>query len=148
MGVLDERGWDVKRGSSLEGSVEIAWGELCWRKEDGSAGQAWKGAECGNSLGRAPLKGARRECRTSVDGISVELRTSVDGMCSVEVAWGSCAGRSETGVPDECGWGVKRIARGSSAGRSSAARSETGVPDELGCGVKRGLWGAPLEEAR
>ena len=43
------------------------------------------------------------------------------------------AGRSERGVPDECGWDVKR---GNSSG--GARRKETGVPDERGWDVKRG----------
>ena len=59
----DDRGWDVKRGKLR-----------------------------GDTLGRAPLEGARRECRRSADG-----------MCSVEIAW-ELVGRSETGASDERGW--------------------------------------------
>ena len=61
----------------------------------------------------------------------------------------SCLPRegSETEVPDERGWDVKR---GNSLGGSSAGRSETGVPDEQGRDVKHGnsLGGAPQEGAR
>ena len=73
-GAPDQRGWSVKHGNNLGGvvpdgarperrlsvdglcSVEIDWGELCWR--DGSAGLAWP-----------PLEGARRERRTSAHGL-------------------------------------------------------------------------------
>ena len=51
----------------------------------------------GNSLGGVPLEGARRERRTSV--IDCE---------ALEIAWGSFAGGSEAGTPDELGWIVKR----------------------------------------
>ena len=169
-GVLDERGWDVKRGNSLgrallEGarpecrrsvdsmwSVEIAWGELRWKERDcrtsvdgmwsvemlggSSAGSSETGVldergwdvKRGNSLGRALLEGARPECRRSVDS-----------MWSVEIAWGEFGGRSESGVPDERGWGVKR---GNSLGELRWKERDGNV--------KRGnsLGGALLEGAR
>ena len=48
--------------------METAWGKLRWKERDRSAGQCGRTVKCGNSLGGAPLEGARSKRRRKVDG--------------------------------------------------------------------------------